>query len=154
MRTIIGIIAGLSFGIAGVSPAFAWHLTPESSNFTGKGKTSATKSGITLACKAKFEGNVDSSGVGSVTGGSFSGQLGCSGVTLGNLPWTSTAASKSTVVIQNVTFQSIIGNCGPSNITVKLARGIISFKNVQLAGGCTASGKITTSPPLAIASGD
>jgi len=154
MKASIAIIAGLLFGIAGISPAFAWHLTPENKDFTGKGNTSATKSGITLKCTANFEGNVDSTGTGYVTGGSFSGELGCSGVTLGNLPWKSVAVNRNTVHIENVTFQSIIGDCGPSTIAVKLANGVISFTNVQLSGSCTASGKITTSPKLAIASGD
>lgn len=155
MKTIImGAVAGFSLAIAGISPAFAWHLTPEGTNFTGKGNTSATKGGITLKCTANFKGNVDDTGTGYVTSGSFSGELGCSGVTLGNLPWKSVAVGAKTVHIEDVTFKSIIGDCGPSTIAVKLASGVISFSNVQLAGSCTASGKITTSPHLKIVTGD
>ena len=154
MKTALAIIAGVAFGIAGVTPAFAWHLTPESTNFTGKGNTSATKSGITLACTANFKGDTDSAGVGYITGGSFSGELGCSSVTLKNLPWKSVAVGQFAVHIEDVTFDSPIGNCGPSTIAVKLRNGVISFSNVQLSGGCTISGRITTSPHISIASGD
>jgi hypothetical protein len=151
MKTAIAIVAGLmSFGIVGISPAAAYHLTPENTSFSGSGNTSATKSGITLKCTAKFTGKVSSTGVGSVTGGSFSGEIGCSGVTLGNLPWPATAVSATTVDIKNVTFQSIIGNCGPSTLKTTLKNGVISFTNAKLSGGCTASGSITTSPKLAI----
>ena len=69
MKTIIAIIAGLSFGVAGIAPALAWHLIPESTDFTGKGSTSATKSGITLKCTAAFKGNVDGTGTGYVDSG-------------------------------------------------------------------------------------
>jgi hypothetical protein len=154
MKTAIAIIAGLSFGVLGITPAFAWHLTPEGKSFTGSGTTSATKSGITLNCNAKFTGKVDSAGTGYVESGSFSGAIGCSSVSLKNLPWTSAAVGRYAVHIEDVTFDSPIGNCGPITIAVKLRNGVISFSNVQVSGGCTISGKIMTSPKLSIASGD
>ena len=154
MKTAIAIIAGLSFGILGVTPAFAWHLTPENQSFTGKGNTSATKNGVTLKCTAKFTGKVDGSGIGYVESGSFSGAIGCSTVTLGDLPWKSVAVGRYVVHIENVKFNSPIGDCGPSTIAVKLRNGVISFTNDQVSGGCTVSGRITTSPSLKIVSGD
>lgn len=154
MKTALAIIAGLAFGIAGVTPAFAWHLVPESTNFTGKGNTSATKSGVTLKCTASFTGDTDSSGIGYITGGSFTGEIGCSSVTLKNLPWKSVAVGRYVVHIENVTFDSPIGNCGPSTIATKLRNGVVSFANVQVSGGCTISGRITTSPSLKIVTGD
>jgi|SRR5579862_1854546 len=154
MKTALAIIAGLAFGVAGVTPAFAWHLIPESSDFTGSGNTSATKSGITLKCTAKFTGDTDANGIGYITGGSFTGEVGCSSVTLQNLPWKSEAVNKTTVDIQDVTFDSPIGNCGPSTLSTKLRSGTVSFTNAQLSGNCTVSGKIKTSPKLSIASGD
>jgi hypothetical protein len=153
MKTAIAsvAIAGLfSLGVIGTAPAATFHLTPENSKFKGKGNTSAVKSGISLACKAKFTGDVDKNGVGEVTGGTFSGQLGCSSVTLGNLPWTGTVIGKKTLELDNVTFQSPIGDCGPGNIDVKLVNGVISFNAVPLAGGCMVSGRIKTTPQLAI----
>lgn len=154
MKTAASIIAGLAFGIAGISPAFAWHLLPEGTDFTGKGNTSATKSGITLKCTASFTGDTNSSGIGYITGGSFTGELGCSSVTLKNLPWKSDAVNATTVDIQDVTFDSPIGDCGPSTLATKLKGGIVTFTNAQLKGSCTVSGKVTTSPKLSIASGD
>jgi hypothetical protein len=152
MKTSIAIAAAglMSFGIVGATPAFAYHLIPEGQSFTGTGKTSATKNGITLACKAKFQGNVDNNGVGSITAGTFSGELGCSSVGLSGLPWKAVAKGATKVTISNVTFTSPIGNCGPGNLVVKLANGVISFKNLPLPGGCTVSGKITTSPTVSI----
>src|SRR5262249_6980059 len=100
--------------------------------------------------KAKFQGNVDASGVGHITSGTFSGQIGCNTVGLQNLPWDGTAVNGQTISIENVTFPSPIGKCGPGTIAVKLAAGGIKFNAVPLTGGCMVSGKITTSPTLAI----
>jgi hypothetical protein len=71
-------------------------------------------------------------------------------VTLSNLPWTGTVINKKTLELDNVTFQSPIGDCGPGNIDVKLVDGVIKFNAVPLAGGCMVSGKIKTTPMLAI----
>ena len=150
MKTAIALASAGLISLACISPAAAFHLTPEGSSFSGKGWTSATKNGISLKCKAKFQGNVDDTGVGHITGGTFSGQIGCNTVALSNLPWDGTAISGKSISIDNVTFTSPIGNCGPGTITVKLATGIIKFTAVPLAGGCTVSGKITTSPTLVI----
>ncbi|HVU20104.1 MAG TPA: hypothetical protein VHE09_05185 [Rhizomicrobium sp.] len=152
MKTAIAITAAglMSLGIVGTTPARAYHLIPENTDFTGTGTTSATKNGVTLQCKAKFQGHTDAKGVGYITGGSFSGQLGCDTVGLGGLPWKSPAKSATKVIINNVSFTSPIGNCGPGNVPVKLVDGVIKFKNVGLAGNCTISGKITTSPTVSI----
>jgi hypothetical protein len=151
MKTAIAIIAGLmSVGIVGITPAAAYHLTPENTSFTGTGTTSATKLGITLKCTAKFTGKVDGTGVGSITGGTFSGALGCSAVTLGNLPWTATAVSATKANILNATFNSPIGACGPGTVPVTVKAGVISFTNVALAGSCKISGKLKTKPTVAI----
>lgn len=139
----------LSFG--GAASAATFHLVPLSTTFKGNGKTSATKNGISLPCKAKFNGNVDASGVGHITSGSFTGQIGCESVSLGNLPWTANATAAKKAVIHNVKFNSPIGACGPGDLPVKVtATGTIAFTNVPLAGGCTVSGKIKTKPQLGI----
>jgi len=152
MKTALVIIAAglMSFGIAGITPAAAYHLTPEGTSFTGTGKTSATKNGVSLPCKANFTGHVDSNGIGWVDGGTFTGQVGCSTVKLINLPWKSVAKAATRVKILNVTFSSPIGDCGPGTIPVKLVNGNITFNTVAMPGGCTVSGKITTSPTLSI----
>lgn len=150
MKKAIAIAAAglMSFGT--VDTAFAYHLTPESTNFTGTGKTTATKNGITLNCNASLKGNVDSQGVGHITSGSFSGNLGCSSVGLQNLPWKSTAVALSKIVIAGVEFTSPIGNCGPGNLKVTLKAGVVSFSNLPLKGGCTVGGSLKTSPTLKI----
>ena len=88
--------------------------------------------------------------IGFVDSGSFSGELGCSSVGLGGLPWTSTAKNAKKVQLANVSFTSPIGNCGPGNLTTKLTNGVIKFTNVALAGGCTVSGSIKTKPTISI----
>jgi hypothetical protein len=153
MKKAIAILAAglVSFGIASTANAKkSYHLSPESTSFTGSGSTSATKSGVTLACNAKFEGSVDSNGVGSITGGSFTGQLGCTSVALTGLPWAVTATGATKVVISGVSFSSPIGNCGPTDVKAKLADGKLKFTNAALAGSCTISGKIRTKPEVSI----
>ena len=152
MKKAIAITAAglMSLGIVGTTPALAYHLIPESATFDGTGKTSATKSGVTLPCTADLQGSVDSKGRGSVTGGSFSGQVGCSSVGLLGTPWKALAKTATTAVISNVEFSSPIGNCGPGNLKVKVKNGKITFKNAPLPGGCTISGTIKTSPTLSI----
>jgi hypothetical protein len=153
MKTAIAIIAAglVSFGIAGNAYAASkYHLEPEGTTFTGTGTTSATKNGVTLQCKAKFQGHVDDTGVGFVDSGTFSGQVGCSTVGLSDLPWQSNALTAKAAQINNVTFTSPIGNCGPGNIKVGIKLGKIKFTNVPLTGGCTVTGAIKTSPALSI----
>ena len=151
MKKAIAITATvLSLGIIAATPASAYHLIPLNSSFTGTGTTSATKNGVTLKCKATFQGNVDANGIGHVTGGTFKGDVGCTTVGLGGLPWVSKAKSATKIIINNVSFTSPIGNCGPNNVPVKLANGVIKFTDVPMAGSCTISGKITTSPTLSI----
>lgn len=150
MKTAIAIITAGAMSLGIVAPAAAFHLNPENTTFTGKGKTSATKNGISLPCKANFKGHVDQNGVGFVDSGSFKGQIGCSSVTLANLPWEADATGKKTVILRNVQFSTPIGDCGPGDLETKLVKGVIKFTADPLPGGCTVSGKITTSPTVSI----
>jgi hypothetical protein len=153
MKTLIAIatVSILSVGSAAITPAAAFHLSPPG-DFTADGQTSATKSGLTLPCNAHFTGTVDSKGLGQVTGGSFTdnGSVGCTAVTLQNLPWKAKAVSATKAKLYNVTFSTPLGDCGPGNVPVKVKNGVLKFTTVALAGGCTISGKLKTSPKLAI----
>jgi hypothetical protein len=152
MKSAIPFAAAALLSFGGAAGAASWHLTPLSTNFVGKGRTQATKNGITLPCKAKFNGNIDGDGTGHITSGTFSGQIGCESVSLGNLPWTATATAKNKGVIHNVAFTTPIGACGPGDMPVKITTaGTIIFTNVPLAGGCTVSGKLKTSPVVGTA---
>src|ERR1700733_6830138 len=101
MKSGIAVIAAalMSIGIVGTAAASSYELRPLNTNFTGTGTTSATKSGITLKCTASFQGNVDGQGVGHITSGSFTGELGCSSVSLQGLPWTAAAVSQTKATI-------------------------------------------------------
>ena len=148
---LLGAAGLISLGIVGTTPAAAYHLSP-AGNFTGDGTTSATKNGVSLPCKAHFTGKVTNAGVGYITGGSFTdnGGVGCTSVKLINLPWKAVAKTARKVIIKNVQFNSPIGDCGPGNLPVKAVNGVVSFTDVPLAGGCTVSGSITTSPKVSI----
>lgn len=143
----IAALSAASLGLA--SQANAYKFSPPSTSFTGKGKTSATKNGVTLACSANLSGATDANGNGKVTGGSFSGAFGCSAVTFANLPWPMTATGKTTGTVTGVTFNSPIGNCGPDTLNITLKRGKIKF-NQTIAGGCAVTGSLTTTPTLSI----
>jgi hypothetical protein len=155
MKTAIALTAAglISLGIVGTTPAAAYHLIPEGQSFVGDGTTSATKNGITLPCKAHFTGKVTANGVGYVTGGSFTdnGGTGCKQVKLVNLPYKSRVRSATKVVILNAKFNGPLTlDCGPSNVPTTLKNGVITFTAVPMAGGCSVSGKITTTPTLSI----
>jgi hypothetical protein len=153
MKKTIAIIAAagfMSFGIVDTAFASSYELNPLNTSFTGTGTTSATKNGVTLNCNATFQGNVDGQGIGHITSGSFTGDLGCTSVGLSGLPWKAAAVSKTRATIYKVKFTSPIGNCGPSNLKTTLKSGVITFTNAPLAGGCTVSGDITTSPTVKI----
>jgi hypothetical protein len=152
MKTAIAILAAglMSFGMVGNAAAKGYHLIPESTTFTASGSTSATKSGVTLKCKAKFTGHIDANGVGSVDSGSFTGELGCTAVSLSNLPWAATALNAKRAKLANVAFTSPIGNCGPGDIQITVADGALKFKNQPLSGSCVISGKIKTNPAVSI----
>lgn len=154
MKTAIALTAAalVSLGIAGTTPAAAYHLSP-SGSFVGDGTTSATKNGITLPCKAHFTGTVDSNGVGHVTGGSFTdnGATGCKKVKLANLPWGSRVPSATKVIVLKAKFNGPLTlDCGPSNVPTTLKNGVITFTAVPMTGSCSVSGKITTTPKLSI----
>ena len=150
-KTIAFLAAGvMSFGIVNSAYATSYEFRPLSTNFTGTGTTSATKNGVTLKCNATFQGNVNASGVGSITSGTFTGALGCSSVGLQGLPWKAAAVSKTGAIIYKVTFTSPIGNCGPGNLKTTLKNGVVTFSNRSLPGGCTVSGNVKTSPKLSI----
>lgn len=150
MKNAIAIASAAILTFATIAPAAAYHLEPKSTSFTGTGNTQATKNGITLKCKATFQGHVDAAGIGWVDSGTFKGQVGCTSVGLGGLPWKSPAKSATKVNILNVSFTSPIGNCGPNTVPVKIIDGKIRFKNVAMAGACTITGVITTNPALSI----
>lgn len=153
MRTLIAMTAGLiSMGIAGITPAAAFHLSP-SGDFVGTGKTSATKSGLTLPCKAKFTGHVDDSGVGFVDGGTFKdvqGGFGCAGVQLSNLPWEVDAITRNHVQIKGVAFSTPIGDCGPGDVEGTIKNGILKMIAVHLDPDCTVSAHVLTNPIVSI----
>ena len=69
----------------------------------------------------------------------------------GNLPWKAVAKSAKKIKVLNVTIDAYGTTiCGPSTVPVKLATGVISFKLVPMAGNCSVSVHLTTSPSLSI----
>jgi hypothetical protein len=150
---IVVATAGLaSLSLVGAAGAAGYKLSPPSTKFTGTGPTSATTtSGVSLSCTAKFAGSTNKAGVGKISSGSFTGELGCSAVTLGNLPWKAEALTATTGEILNVEFDSPIGNCGPGTVPATISgAGVISFNTSALKGCSSVSGTIQTTPKVTI----
>lgn len=142
MKSIIALAAvGLmSFGLANGANAAGFKFSPASTKFVGKGPTSATLNGVTLACTGTLKGSTNAQGVGKVTGGSFTGALGCSSVTFTGTPWKMTATTATTATIVGVDFTTPLGSCGPANLVVTLTGGVFSYNgafdqcsNIQLS---------------------
>ena len=131
MKPIIALAAiGLvSFGLADSASAAkaGFKFSPANTKFSGAGPTSATLNGVTLACTGTLTGATNKAGVGKVTGGSFTGALGCTSVTFAGTPWKMVAASATTATITGVDFNTPIGDCGPANLTVTLTGGTFSY---------------------------
>ena len=151
---IVIAAAGLTAFTMAATPAAAWKITP-SGDFTADGTTSATKNGVTLPCKAHFTGTVNAHGIAHITSGEFTDNGGppgaCGAVQLANLPWKTAARTAKAAKIYNVQFTTPIGSCGPGAMPVRVrSGGVIVFTAVPLAGGCTVSGNLTTTPQLSI----
>jgi hypothetical protein len=153
MSKLITILATglLSLGLA---PAVsAWQFSPAGS-FTADGKVSMIKNGSRRpACAAHFSITVDDSGIGHFVGGSFTDikSKGCNQLVPANLPWKAVAKNAKTAKVMGVTIDVFgVVYCGPSTVPVTLKSGVIGFAAVPMAGGCTVSGHLTTSPTLSI----
>ena len=129
MKSIIALAAvGLmAFGLADTANAAGFKLSPPNTKFTGAGPTSATLNGVNLNCTGMLTGQTNKAGVGKITGGSFTGALGCSSVTFTGTPWTGVAVSATTGTITGVHFTTPLGSCGPANLTVTLTGGVFSY---------------------------
>jgi hypothetical protein len=152
MKTAIAGTALLVLVAISVTPAAAKrHLSP-AGDFTAAGKVSGTRNGSLLVpCQAHLTGSVDESGIGQVTGGSFTGKEGCDQLSLDNLPWKMAVKGKQKVRVMNVTFdRGTIAFCGPSNVSVKLKNGLMTLTDAPMAGDCSISAHLVTSPPLSI----
>jgi hypothetical protein len=141
----------VSVAISATPAVAARHLSP-SGDFTADGKVSGTKNGSDLVpCEAHITGSIDKNGVGEVTGGTFTGKNGCDQLSLNNLPWMMVAKGKRKIRVMNMTFdEGGVEVCGPSDVTVKLKKGVISMRAVPLAGNCSLTVHLATSPPLSI----
>ena len=151
MKSIIALAAvGLmSFGLANGANAAGFKFSPASTKFVGKGPTSATLNGVTLACTGTLKGSTNAQGVGKVTGGSFTGAFVCSSVTFTGVPWKMTATTATTATIVGVDFTTPLGSCGPANLVVNLSGGVFTYNgpfdqcsNIQLS--------LKTTPTLSI----
>lgn len=145
---VLAAIGLTTLGFA--SSANAFKFSPPNTKFSGTGPTSATKGGVTLSCTGTLKGSTNAKGIGKVTGGSFTGALGCSSVGLTGLPWPMKATSATTGTVSKVTFTSPIGNCGPGTLPVHLSGGVISFNFLLNPGACQITGSLTTHPTISI----
>ncbi|HWL89388.1 MAG TPA: hypothetical protein VNO21_26470 [Polyangiaceae bacterium] len=144
------LLALSSIAAADVEATF--RLDPVSANFTASGATTLSKGIVTVNCTANFAGATDAAGAGSVTGATFTGGSLCGGLTGAGFPWTITPSSLTAVTVQNVTVNTSLGACGPSNLaaTYDNTNGALTFSNAALSGGCTVNGTLSTAPKITI----
>ncbi|WP_394834960.1 hypothetical protein LVJ94_51520 [Pendulispora rubella] len=140
---------------AGLEPAAidaTFRLTPASTNFTASGSMTLKKGLVTLNCTATFTGATDAAGAGKVTAATFSGGSLCSGLKSAGFPWAVVPSSTTQATVQNVTVNTSLGACGPSNLAAAYnnTNGSLTFTNAALSGGCSVSGTLTTSPRITV----
>ena len=149
MKKTIALAAVGLMALGFASSASAFKFSPAPGKFVGTGPTSATLNGNTLACTGTLKGTTTRTGIGHVTGGSFTGAPGCSLTTFTGTPWKMVASSANTATITGVHFTTPIGSCGPANLIVNLSGGVFTYNgpfdqcsNIQLT--------LTTKPTLSI----
>ncbi len=147
--TVIAAVGLVSAGLADGANAAGFKFSPPSTKFTATGPTSATLNGVTLPCTGTLKGSTTATGVGKVTGGSFTGQIGCSSVTFTGVPWKMTATTATTATIFGVDFSTPLGSCGPANLVVQLTGGVFTYNGpFDQCSNITLS--LTTKPTLSI----
>ena len=127
--TALAAIGLVSFGLADSASAAkaGFKFSPANTKFSGTGPTSATLNGVSLNCTGTILGASNKAGVGKVTGGSFTGALGCSSVTFSGTPWKLVATTATTATISGVDFNTPIGDCGPANLVVTVSGGVFTY---------------------------
>jgi hypothetical protein len=159
MKSVTALLAiGLvSLGVAGNANATTYIFSPKATHFTGKGNTSATADGVTLACTGKFKGATSATGaIAHITAGSFTGELGCNTVKFSGLPWEVKPLTATTGEILAVTFSDATFGftCGPFTLPITVgSSGVISFNfagNSASAPCTNITGTITTTPAVTI----
>ncbi|WP_394828109.1 hypothetical protein [Pendulispora albinea] len=154
MYTTTAFIATTALALSAFSSDsnLSFRLDPPSTNFTATGAMKLTKGLVTADCTATFTGSTDANGNGSVSEATFSGGLLCGNLTATGFPWAVTPTSLTNGTFDNVTVNTSLGPCGPSNVpaTYDNANGTITFTNATLSGGCTVSGTLTTTPKVTV----
>ncbi len=152
---LIPVGAALALYIAASASAFAVTVSP-AGPISLTGSTTLTKSGIAVGCSATMAGSVSSSGAISITSASFSGNALCTGVTAAGLPWTGQVLSTTSLSLNGVAVNTLLGACGPSALSATITENpnpqqtIIGLSNQVLSGGCSVSGSLTTTPYLSV----
>ncbi|WP_137940073.1 activator protein [Chitinivorax sp. B] len=145
-------------------PAFGITITPPGAGgmaipFSAVGPASVSKSGVGISCTAVFNGTVDGGGNLRITSAAFSGSSLCRVIKANATsltPWTGRVDSISQLTIDNASVDVRVilvgGICGPSKISAQItdneSETVIGLNNANLAGNCTISGTLSTTPYL------
>lgn len=152
---LIPVGAAMALFLAASASAYAVTISP-AGPISLTGSTTLTKGIVSVSCTANFVGSVGSSGAISITSASFGGGSLCTGISATHLPWTGDVGTTTSLSLNNVAVNTLLGACGPSTIAASITENptlketTIGLNNQALSGGCTVTGTLTTTPYLTI----
>jgi hypothetical protein len=140
---------------AGVAaPALASSYTPKNTNFSAVGPVTITTPQGTMACTVTFEAVNTGGGEVEFINASLNGSdTNCFENSFVGNPWYVTTKGTDRGKILGVSgFGPVFSPCGPGALPFKVSKtGVWTLETTTLAGSCTISGSLTTSPVIKIA---
>ena len=148
----LAIAASVSASLA--APASASSFMPKNTNFSAVGPVTITTNRGSMACTVTFEAVTTGGGEVEFINASLNGSADdCFENSFAGTPYYVTAKGTQQGKILAVSgFGPVFSPCGPGALPFKADKtGVWSLKTTTLAGNCTISGSLTTSPAIRIA---
>lgn len=151
----IPVGAAMALFLAASASAYAVTVAP-AGPISLTGSTTLKKGLVSVSCTATMAGSISGSGAISITSASFAGNSLCTGITATQLPWTGNVGTPTSLSLNNVAVNTLLGACGPSTVAASITENptqketTIGLTNQSLSGGCEVSGTLTTTPYLTI----
>ncbi|WP_434627852.1 hypothetical protein [Chromobacterium sp. CV08] len=163
MNKISKIRVASVLALAWTSFAGAATITPPGAGgapipFSAVGPATVSKGGVDVDCNAVFSGTVDGAGNILITSASFKGIPVCRMIKASATvaaPWVGRVTALNQLAITGVTVNVntpiLGGQCGPSQVAGQISDNgvdatVIGLAGAPLAGGCSISANLTTTP--------
>ncbi len=146
----IAVIGVLSLGFA--TSASAFDFSPAATKFTAGGRLTLTQNGTTLDCRVLFHGKTSKTGHHArFVRAHFFTDAGhaCASLKAAGLPWHLVPTSLTTIKIEQASFVSSLGTCGPDRVIAQ-GYGQIAFNHTFHPGNCLVNTANSTVPSLTI----